>query len=285
MSLFSKTGVKVKVIRLSGGKDPDEIIKKFGKDRMRQILTSAVGDTEFELMRAMQGFDISSADGKVAYLERAVDILSHINNAIQWDVYASKLSAQLDVDKTAIVVQIEKKAKQRAKRETREQFSKAATFNDEAMKKANPERQKNLIAAKAEEILIASLLHNPDFYAKIKDSVSDDDFTQVGVCRSLRCCFRQHFVHRIFRSHNLCAIFHNGVALVDGNCLVFGIISNKCLAKQRIERSVSIQSQINFGSLLHGTVFFESVILLPESTRSLASALCLTVQSYSEHKK
>ena len=176
IGILSRTPLRIRVAKMQGGKDPDEIIKKFGKDRMRQILTSAVGDTEFELMRAMQGFDISSADGKVAYLERAVDILSHINNAIQWDVYASKLSAQLDVDKTAIVVQIEKKAKQRVKRETKEQFSKAATFNDEAMKKANPERQKNLIAAKAEEILIASLLHNPDFYAKIKDSVSDDDF-------------------------------------------------------------------------------------------------------------
>ena len=45
-----------------------------------------------------------------------------------------------------------------------------------AIKKVNPERQQNLIAAKAEETLIASLLHNPDFYAKIKDNVSDDDF-------------------------------------------------------------------------------------------------------------
>ena len=176
IGILSRTPLRIRVARLQGGKDPDEIIKKYGKDKMRQILSSSVGDVEFDLQRAQQGFDLQTSDGKVAYLERAVDILSKIRNPIQWDVYASKLSEQLGVSKEAIVIQIEKKSKQRARRETRENFSNAATFNDEALKKVNPERQKHLVAAKAEETLIASLLHNPDFYSKIKDNVSDEDF-------------------------------------------------------------------------------------------------------------
>lgn len=176
IGILSRTPLRIRVARLQGGKDPDEIIKKYGKDKMRQILSSAVGDVEFDLQRAQQGFDLQTSDGKVAYLERAVDILSKIRNPIQWDVYASKLSSQLGVSKEAIVIQIEKKSKQRARKETRENFSNAATFNDEALKKVNPERAKNLVAAKAEEILIASLLHNPDFYFKIRDKVCDDDF-------------------------------------------------------------------------------------------------------------
>lgn len=176
IGILSRTPLRIRVARLQGGKDPDEIIKKYGKDKMRQILSSAVGDVEFDLQRAQQGFDLQTSDGKVAYLERAVDILSKIRNPIQWDVYASKLSAQLGVSKEAIVIQIEKKSKQRTRRETRDNFANAATFNDEALKKVNPERQKHLVAAKAEETLVASLLHNPDFYFKIKDKVSDDDF-------------------------------------------------------------------------------------------------------------
>ena len=82
-------------------------------------------------------------------------------------IFKSKLSSQLGVSKEAIVIQIEKKAKQKARRETKDNFAKAATFNDDSLKKVNPERQQNLIAAKAEETLIASLLHNPDFYSKI----------------------------------------------------------------------------------------------------------------------
>ncbi len=176
IGILSKTPLRIRVAKLQGGKDPDEIIKKYGKDKMRQILSSAVGDVEFDLQRAQQGFDLQSSDGKVAYLEKAVEVLSKVRNPIHWDVYASKLSSQLGVSKEAIVIQIEKKAKQKARRETKDNFAKAATFNDDSLKKVNPERQQNLIAAKAEETLIASLLHNPDFYSKIKEKLSSDDF-------------------------------------------------------------------------------------------------------------
>lgn len=182
IGILSKTPLRIKVARLQGGKDPDEIIKKYGKDKMQQILSSAVGDVDFDLQRAKQGFNLQTSDGKVAYLGQAVDILAKFRNPIQWDVYASKLASELGVSKEAIVTQIEKKAKQQSRRETKDNFAKAATFNDEAMKKVNPERQKNIFAAKAEETLIASLLHNPDFYAKIKDKISDEDFaTQLNL--------------------------------------------------------------------------------------------------------
>lgn len=174
--ILSSTPVRIRVARLEGGKDPDEIIKKYGKDKMRQILDSALSDVEYELMVSKADFDLQKADDKVAYLNKTVEFLAKINNPIQWDVYASKLSEESGVAKNAIIAQIEKKAKLNARRETKERFSKAATFNDEFMNKANPERQRNLYAAKAEEILIASLLKNPDFYYKIKTQLCDEDF-------------------------------------------------------------------------------------------------------------
>lgn len=182
IGILSRTPLRIRVARLSGGKDPDEIIKKYGKDKMQSILMNAVGDVEFDLQRARAGFDLSAPDGKVAYLERAVGILASTSNPIQWDVYASKLANELGVAKEAIVVQIQKTAKQKNRRESREKFAKAATFQDETLKKVNPERQKFLTAARAEETLLASLLQNPDFYFKIKDKLQDDDFaTQLNL--------------------------------------------------------------------------------------------------------
>lgn len=182
IGILSRTPLRIRVARLSGGKDPDEIIKKYGKDKMQSILMNAVGDVEFDLQRARAGFDLSAPDGKVAYLERAVSILASTSNPIQWDVYASKLANELGVAKEAIVVQIQKTAKQKNRRESREKFTKAATFQDEMLKKVNPERQKFLTAARAEETLLASLLQNPDFYFKIKDKLQDGDFaTQLNL--------------------------------------------------------------------------------------------------------
>ncbi len=177
INILSKTTLRVKVARLHGGKAPDEIIKKYGKEEMQRILSSAVGDVDFELQRAKADFDLNTPDGKVNYLNRAVDILAKLNNPIQWDIYSSKLSSDLGVTKEAIVTQVQKKSKQKTRRDHDNAMAKAATFNDDAFNKVNPERRQNLYAAKAEETLISSIMRNPDFYYKIREKVSDDDFS------------------------------------------------------------------------------------------------------------
>ena len=64
MALFSKTGVKVKVIRLEGGKDPDEIIKKHGIDRFGRLLDKADNDTEYKLSKLREKYIVETDDGK-----------------------------------------------------------------------------------------------------------------------------------------------------------------------------------------------------------------------------
>lgn len=176
IGVLSKTPLRIRVALLNGGKDPDEIIKKYGKEKIRQILDSAVSDVEYGLMKAKKGFNLENADDKIAYLNSAVEELAKIKNPIHWDVYASKLSSELGVSKDAIVHQIERKAKQISRNETKEKFANAATFDDSSLKKVNPERQSNLTAARSEELLLSSLLKNPDFYFKIKDKLTDDIF-------------------------------------------------------------------------------------------------------------
>ncbi len=179
IEILSKTPLRIKVVRLDGGKDPDEIIKKYGKDKMRQLLDSAVSDVEYELIKSKKNYNLQNDDDKIEYLNKTVDFLSKSNNPIQWDVYASKLASELGVAKEAIVAQIKKKSKQHTKTQTKERFSRAATFNDDAIKKVNPERQRNLRASKAEERLLASLIKNCDFYPKIRDMLSSDDFSSA----------------------------------------------------------------------------------------------------------
>ena len=52
LGIFGTTGMEIKVLRLTGGKDPDEIIKKYGAQRFRDIINGAANDTEYRLLRA-----------------------------------------------------------------------------------------------------------------------------------------------------------------------------------------------------------------------------------------
>lgn len=176
LGIFGTTGMEIKVLRLTGGKDPDEIIKKYGAQRFRDIINGAANDTEYRLLRARQGIDLSTDDGKVKYLSAATEVLAGIPSPVEVDVYASRLANELGVDKLAIESQVKYKREGLRKRRMaqREQDQKRLLINGQNTK--NPERSQHMRAAKAEETLIASLMRNPDFYNKLKDELSADYF-------------------------------------------------------------------------------------------------------------
>ena len=176
LGIFGTTGMEIKVLHLEGGKDPDEIIKKYGAQRFQAIIDGAANDTEYRLLKARQGIDLATDDGKVKYLSVAAEILAEIGSPVEVDVYASRLAHELGVDKLAIQSQVKYKREGLKKRRTvkREQEQTRLLINGQNTK--NPERAQHLRAAKAEETLIASLMRNPDFYNKLKDGLSADYF-------------------------------------------------------------------------------------------------------------
>lgn len=176
LGIFGTTGMEIKVLHLEGGKDPDEIIKKYGAQRFQAIIDGAANDTEYRLLKARQGIDLATDDGKVKYLSAAAEILAEIGSPVEVDVYASRLAHELGVDKLAIQSQVKYKREGLKKRRAvkREQEQTRLLINGQNTK--NPERAQHLRAAKAEETLIASLMRNPDFYNKLKDGLSADYF-------------------------------------------------------------------------------------------------------------
>ena len=176
IGIFSAVGMKIKVIRLSGGKDPDEILRRYGKERFNALLEGAANDIEFRILAEREKYDLTSDDGKVRFLRSAVDILASCNNAIEQDVYASRLASELSVDKQAILLQIrqaEKTARGRRKREQMESLTKSLTVQKDAL---NPELRTHYRAAKAEEAILTLLMQNNDFIGPIRASLQAGDF-------------------------------------------------------------------------------------------------------------
>ncbi len=176
LSIFGTTGMEIKVLRLSGGKDPDEIIKNYGAQRFRDLIEGAANDTEYRLLNARKGIDLMSDDGKVKYLSAAAEVLAEIGSPVEVDVYASRLANELGVDKLAIQSQVRYKREglQKRRKAQREQEQQRMLLNGQNTR--NPERATHLRAAKSEEMLIASLMRNPDFYNKLKSELSVDYF-------------------------------------------------------------------------------------------------------------
>ena len=175
MTLFSKTGVKVKVIRLEGGKDPDEIIKAHGKERFAKLLDKADNDTEYKLSKLREKYIVQTDDGKLNFLRDAVKVLAFCDS-IERDVYAMRLSDELGVGKDAILQQINEHRRKESYKKSKAEFSTAQKQVNTLEVAADPQRLKNIRAAKAEDTILISLLNNASFYKNLKERLSKDVF-------------------------------------------------------------------------------------------------------------
>lgn len=173
--IFGETGVKIRVLRLDGGKDPDEIIKKHGKERFKALLDGAANNIEYSLIKARRKYDLTLTDGKVGFLSEAAEILSSCS-AIESDIYASRLADELGVQKEAILTEIRSKRSKRRYGEKKREFEEikrsALTPGDDV----NPQRKYHVKAARAEDIILATLFNNPDFYQSIGSKLSPEMF-------------------------------------------------------------------------------------------------------------
>lgn len=173
--LFSKTGVNIKVIKISGGKDPDEIIKNHGKEAFAKLLNTANNDIEYKLSVLKQKYDIVTDDGKVKYLTEATKVLAFCT-PLEKDIYAMRLSEELGVSKEAIFEQIKRVAESEKYKKKKNEFSDAQKQVKNLEIAVDPQRVKNLRAAKAEDTILISLFNNAAFYKKLKDKLSEELF-------------------------------------------------------------------------------------------------------------
>lgn len=176
LGVLGKTGLKLRVVRMEGGKDADEIIRKHGKERFADLLKEASNKTEYRLLEERNKYNIATDDGKLRFLMAASQVLASCGS-IEQEIYATRLSNELGVSAESIKAQIKSAAaKQRRLEESRKRSETAEMLTKSNEDKNNPERAKNLGAAKAEETLIASFMRNPDFYNKLKEKITPDDY-------------------------------------------------------------------------------------------------------------
>ena len=161
--LLENTGLSVRVVVVPDGKDPDEYIKKNGKERFAALLEGAVSDMEYKLLTAAKDIDLNSEDGRLKYLAAAAEIIAATDDIMTRDIYIGRLSEKYGVSRTALNARIDelrkRNSRQKQKKEISDIIRPKFTKDD-----INPERRKSVKGTAAEETLIAVLLKNPDFY-------------------------------------------------------------------------------------------------------------------------
>lgn len=193
LALFANSPVKVSVLSYQGAKDPDEFIKKYGRERFEMLLNGTANPTEFQLKKAKAKYDLRSDDGRLNYIREAIDILTRRSvTPTARDVYAGRLAEETGVSKQAIVSQM-KGALQEVDRRSYRKEQKEMVQKGIAADIRVPYTQGGdavLGAASAGRQLVAALLQDPDQVPYVRQRLKMDTILLPEMQQALEAIFR-----------------------------------------------------------------------------------------------
>lgn len=109
LEVLNSLGVSAKVLQMTGAKDPDEYVLKYGPDRFKKLIDNSISYAEYKVKRLKENYDLENSTDKIKFLTKMSEVLAKIDNNIERDIYVDKFSKELGVGKEAILAEIEKK--------------------------------------------------------------------------------------------------------------------------------------------------------------------------------
>ena len=168
MTLFDQTDVKVRIPALVGGKDPDEIIRTYGRDKFKGMLEGASNETEFRLLALRRQYNLATTQGKIDFIGGALQILATLP-PVEQDLYVSRLSEELGVERQNMKVQLQDLVARKGNRREKRKFNRIVQENMRKTARETMATDASLRKLRAEDRLISLLLRYPDCSRLCKD--------------------------------------------------------------------------------------------------------------------
>lgn len=168
MTLFDQTDVKVRIPALVGGKDPDEIIRTYGRDKFKGMLEGASNETEFRLLALRRQYNLATTQGKIDFIGGALQILATLP-PVEQDLYVSRLSDELGVERQNMKVQLQDLVARQGNRREKREFKRIVQENMRKTARETMATDASLRKLRAEDRLISLLLRYPDCSRLCKD--------------------------------------------------------------------------------------------------------------------
>lgn len=172
--MFMDIGIKPRVLKINGAKDPDEYIKKYGAGRLKVAIDEAQSVTKTKIENMSDKYDLDDPEQKRNYINEYCAFICNMVDPLDREVYIGELCRELGLPREVISNQVNfvlnKKRKSYRKNVDRE-FARVS-YRD----KINPDSAKYPKAAKAEQGIIKFLFNNPDYADYIYNKIKPDEF-------------------------------------------------------------------------------------------------------------
>ena len=168
LDILRENGLDVMVVQLPDKFDPDDVIKTYGREGYQKILNEALPLVEFKLKYIKAKYDMTNVDGRVKYLNEAIEILSSLS-AVERELYTGMVSDIASTNIDFIRREIDKKlAGKPVFDEIKAKFSNVTKTE---IKEDLTEEETSPVIIKAEKYVLCAVLHKKP-YAYFKTDVT-----------------------------------------------------------------------------------------------------------------
>ena len=174
--LLEKAGLKVRVLRMSGAKDPDEYIKAFGRDAFARLLDKSENQVDYRLEQVRKKFDLSDDVQRVAFLQEAAQLIASLPSPVEREIYGGHAAETAGISAEAMAQEVRKALNSRLRKQAKDQERRDLSPSVKLQPDARSLRYQNIRSARAEEGVIRLLLLDPGLLERM-DGLSGKEFS------------------------------------------------------------------------------------------------------------
>ena len=172
VEVMQNMGCDMRILQMTGAKDPDEYILKYGSVRFQKLMDDAISLIEFKIKVLQKDLNLENASDKIKFLNEIAKLISKVENTMEREIYIEKIAKGYNISKEAIYAEVNKL--QYSNRKDKKILEKEKTVVSKMRKEEKRDVSEEI--TKRENTIIWILINSIDTYKIIKENIKIEDF-------------------------------------------------------------------------------------------------------------
>ncbi|MGL4392730.1 MAG: toprim domain-containing protein, partial [Fusobacteriaceae bacterium] len=168
--ILKEESFSIRVVEINDAKDPDEYIKKFGRESFLEKIQNSIESFDFLYRLYSKEYNLNDILAKQNFIKRFKEFFQCIENRVEKSLYIDKLSQNIGVDKDILWDELVEDNKKKPKRKFEDK--------DSEINKKNLDSKKNILPKENEReaLSIALILLDNKYFEYFKNKEYSSDF-------------------------------------------------------------------------------------------------------------
>ena len=177
-ALLSEVGLETRILKVQNAKDPDEFIRKFGKEAFARLLDGTKTQFEHKFAQILSKYDVRNTDEKVKAANETVRLIAGFYSSVERELYIQNASAKLELPGDSLKSDVERILRSERRKQKKDESARILRQTEGYGDRVNMQFAGNVSAARSEEAILGMMLLRPEIAKETfeKGAVRENDF-------------------------------------------------------------------------------------------------------------